>query len=534
MNFQLVLVDDNNKKVGYGTYEECHAGNGVHHRAFVTLLFDKENKILIQKRKHRLFDGLWDLTAISHPLHVNGQDESYQEASDRALLKEMGISSVEVQKIGAFNYFAKDGKNCENEHCAVLVGNFDGRFKPNKNEVYEAKKVKLADFIADVQKNPKKYTPWAVLASESLKEQRPNLFKQELENFLKLYEPYASNFYLKKIKETKKYSPVVSNFYKDLADFSKGGKKLRAFFVYLGYKAGGRTDIQKILPISLAFEMTQNFFLIHDDIMDNSDLRRGKPTIHKVYEKKHGPSISLRQNSGQALRTRRHYGEGMAITLGDIAAIEAFSIVGNSDFNSGLKAECIKDFSKVLLETAYGQSLDLEYAYERGDISQILKIADLKAARYSVAGPLLIGAKLAKVKNSQVKALLNFGLNTGLAFQLQDDYLSLFGDEETIGKSILSDMREGKNTVLIYKARELAAPADRKKLNEIWGTKDAALGDLEIVRKIVEGCGSLAWSRQESLRRIGEARTEINKISQDMEIRAIFNQIGDYVINRKR
>lgn len=518
MNFQLVLVDDNNKKVGYGTYEECHAGNGVHHRAFVTLIFDKENKVLIQKRKHRLFDGLWDLTAISHPLHVNGRDESYQEASDRALLKEMGISSVEVQKIGAFNYFAKDGKNCENEHCAVLVGNFDGRFKPNKNEVYEAKKVKLADFIADVQKNPKKYTPWAVLASGSLKEQRPNLFKQELDKFLKLYEPYARQFYSRKIKDTKKYSPIVSNFYKNLADFSNGGKKLRAFFVYLGFKAGGRADTEKILPISLAFEMTQNFFLIHDDIMDNSDLRRGKPTVHKVYEKKHG----------------RHYGEGMAITLGDIAAIEAFNIVGDSDFSSDLKVECFKDFSQVLLETAYGQSLDLEYAYERGDISQILKIADLKAARYSVAGPLLIGARLARARSFQVKALLNFGLNAGLAFQLRDDYLSLFGDEVTIGKSILSDMREGKNTVLIYKARELTATVDKKKLNEIWGTKDAALGDLEIVRKIVEGCGSLAWCRQESLRRIGEARTEINKISQDAEIRAIFNQIGDYVINRKR
>lgn len=538
---ELVLVDESGKKIGYGTYEKCHIGQGKRHRAFVTLLFDKDNNVLLQKRKHRLFDNLWDLTAISHPLNISGRDESYQEASDRALKKEMGIGFVRVEKIGAFNYFAKEGKNCENEYCAVLTGNYDGKFKPNNDEAYEARKVKFEEFLGDIEKNTKKYTPWAVLASKILKVQSPNLFKKELEKFLKLYEPFAADFYSKKIKETKKYSPIVSNLYKELENFSKGGKKLRAFFVYLGYLVGGGEDLKKILPISLAFEMTQNFLLIHDDIMDNSDLRRGKPTVHKIYEKKHGPSTSLRQNSGftqkvhpegQALRASIHYGESMAITLGDIAAIEVFDIVNSSDFSDDLKVECTKNFSKVLLETAYGQSLDLEYSFVKPNLPVIFKIADLKAARYSVVGPLLIGARLGGANQLPIKAIEDYGLRVGLAFQLADDILGVFGDEEVLGKSTLSDMREGKNTLLIHKAKRAATRHEKTQLEEIWGKNSADIYDLARVKVIIERSGALEWCRRENQKLIGEAKRAISRITKDEKLRLVFEQVADFVVTR--
>lgn len=168
MHSQVILVDSKDNKLGYGTLKETHTGLGKHHRAFVTLLFNDNNQVLLQKRKHRLFDGLWDLTAISHPFNIFGKDESYQEASDRALRKEMGIGPVPIEKIGGFNYFAKDGKNCENEYCAILVGEYDGSYEPNPKEVYEVKKVGFREFCKDVLKNPKKYTPWAQQSAEKL------------------------------------------------------------------------------------------------------------------------------------------------------------------------------------------------------------------------------------------------------------------------------------------------------------------------------------------------------------------------------
>ncbi len=164
----VLLVDEEDKLQGYASREECHFGKGRRHRAFVTLLFDSGGQVILQKRKHKLFDGLWDLTAISHPLRVFGKNESYQAASNRALKKEMGIGSVRIEKVGAFNYFAKSGKNCENEYCAVLVGNYNGNLKPNKNEVYQTKKLKFDEFIEEVKNNPKIFTPWAKKAVKIL------------------------------------------------------------------------------------------------------------------------------------------------------------------------------------------------------------------------------------------------------------------------------------------------------------------------------------------------------------------------------
>src|SRR3989344_1349977 len=147
----LILVDQNNNFLGYALRKECHTGKGRKHRAFVTLLFDSNNNVILQRRKHELFDNTWDLTAISHPLHIDGRDEDFQMASNRALAKEMGISNVPIKKIGGFNYFAKDGEgDCENEYCAVLIGKYDGPINPNSNEGYETKKINYQQFLSEV------------------------------------------------------------------------------------------------------------------------------------------------------------------------------------------------------------------------------------------------------------------------------------------------------------------------------------------------------------------------------------------------
>lgn len=165
----LLLVDDSDNFLGYEKRVVCHTGKGKRHRAFVTLVVDGDNKVILQRRRHKLFDNVWDLTAISHPLHIDNRDETWQEASDRALKKEMGIEHVEIKNIGGFNYFAKDGKNCENEHCVVLIGKYDGEIKSNPDEVYEVKKKEYKDFICDVYKNSSKYAPWAILAAGVLR-----------------------------------------------------------------------------------------------------------------------------------------------------------------------------------------------------------------------------------------------------------------------------------------------------------------------------------------------------------------------------
>ena len=178
---QVIVVDDNDNFLGrYAPRHKAHTGQGIHHRAFVCFLINKKGEILLQKRKHWLWDNLWDVSAISHPLHLEDHDESYEEATLRALKKEMGVDGVAVKKLGGFNYFRKhdidDG--CENEYCAIMYGGYDGKVKSDSEDVYEHKWMDLDEFMRDTKQNPKIYTPWAILMTNTLQKEGVNNHSQ--------------------------------------------------------------------------------------------------------------------------------------------------------------------------------------------------------------------------------------------------------------------------------------------------------------------------------------------------------------------
>ena len=168
----LMLVDENDTFLGYEKRGICHLGNGLHHRAFVALLHNSKGEVLLQKRKHKLWDSFWDTTAISHPLNLGDTDETYNEAGNRALKNEMGIENVTLKNIGGFNYFAKHGENCENEYCAILIGNYDDEVTIDTNSVYEYKWIPQEDFIKECLKENKEFTPWAIYTGKFLYENK--------------------------------------------------------------------------------------------------------------------------------------------------------------------------------------------------------------------------------------------------------------------------------------------------------------------------------------------------------------------------
>lgn len=165
----LLLVDDNDNFLGkYAKRIDCHTGEGIKHRAFVTLLENDIGEVLMQKRKHKLWDGFWDTTAISHPLHKDGHDETYEEAAERTQKVEMGITGAAIKKTGGFSYFAKFGNMCENEYCAILTGTYNGTVVPNKDAVYEFAWVSKKTFIKKCLDEDASYTPWAILTGKFL------------------------------------------------------------------------------------------------------------------------------------------------------------------------------------------------------------------------------------------------------------------------------------------------------------------------------------------------------------------------------
>ncbi len=511
---QIILVSKNDKKLGYTSLEEGHTGRGKRHRAFVTLLFNSKNQVLLQKRKHRLFDSFWDFTAISHPLKNGKGEESYQEASDRALAKEMGIGHVDVKKIGAFNYFAREGKNCENEYCAILVGNYDGVYRQNAKEIYQSGWVDFGKFKQDLRKNPKKYTPWARLAVNKLP--KTNLFLEELSQFLIKYEGYRKEFFQKKQKNNSKHREIL-NFYRDLEEFTRGGKKLRAFLVYLGFLSarGNKADIKKVLPIALALEILHSFFLIHDDIMDRADIRRGKPSIHKKYSK-----------------FGEHFGVSVGILIGDIAAFEAFKLISESNFDPETKNKVLNFVLSSSLDTGFGQALDVFYSQKEPTEAIIWEILDNKTGKYSVICPLSVGSTLAGGTRAQLAAISKFGYYAGRAFQLHDDVLGVFGDEKIIGKSILSDICEGKNTLLIAKGFSLANDFNRKKLKKLWGKPDANVEDLNLVKNILSSCGALSKVEETKINLVKSAKQGITLITKEQKLVQIYLEMADFIVGR--
>ncbi len=167
----IIACSDEGEFLEYIPKSVGHTGEGRRHLAITVLLYNSKGEVLLQRRKHKVFDNVWDFTASTHPLHqLNGKDESLEDATLRALKVEYGIENpVELNNLGFFNYFSKIGELCENEHCAMMVGEYDGALNMDPSVGYEYKWVSKDEFLKDVQKNPDQYAPWVIEGIKVLK-----------------------------------------------------------------------------------------------------------------------------------------------------------------------------------------------------------------------------------------------------------------------------------------------------------------------------------------------------------------------------
>ncbi len=172
MSEQIILsCDDQGNFLEYISKEAGHTGQGRRHLAIAVLIQNSKGEVLLQKRKHKIFDNIWDITGATHPLHrENGSDESLEEATWRCLKDEFGVQQkIPLKNLGFFNYFAQYGEFCENEHCAMMAGKYDGAVNLNPEMGYEYKWIKEEEFIEDIEQNPGSYTPWAIEGVKVLK-----------------------------------------------------------------------------------------------------------------------------------------------------------------------------------------------------------------------------------------------------------------------------------------------------------------------------------------------------------------------------
>lgn len=163
MGQTILACDDQGNFLEYIPKEVGHTGEGRRHLAVTVLIYNNRGEVLLQRRKHQVFDNIWDFTASTHPLHKeDGSDETLEKATVRSLEEEWGIIEIRgIRIIGEFNYYAKIGDLCENEHDNLLIGGYNGEVKLNSDVAYEYKWIKKEEVLKDMQKNPQKYSPWA-------------------------------------------------------------------------------------------------------------------------------------------------------------------------------------------------------------------------------------------------------------------------------------------------------------------------------------------------------------------------------------
>lgn len=160
----LVLVDDHDNELGLDTRENCHKGTGRRHRAFVVFLFDKDGRMLLQRRslKKKLWPSFWDLSVTSHVY----KGETYEAAGIRRSMQELNLKVKSLERKLDYTYFAKFGDYCENEFCVLLTGDIDGAPAPNPDEIMETRFMTMDELAKDMAKNPGSYTPWFKIAFE--------------------------------------------------------------------------------------------------------------------------------------------------------------------------------------------------------------------------------------------------------------------------------------------------------------------------------------------------------------------------------
>lgn len=318
-------------------------------------------------------------------------------------------------------------------------------------------------------------------------------------------------------KEIEKYKNNVfmKEAVEELRRLSVGGKRVRGYLVKLGQLLYGKND-ESYLDIAAAIEIFQTAILIHDDIIDKADKRRGMKTINYKY--------------------KGHIGISKAICIGDLGFFISYRVINNSNISDELKNEIMKTYSKTLYNTVNGEIIDVELPLESMEFHKKMNenlIYDIyinKTAWYTIIGPILIGAASAGAKESDKEKLTQMGINLGIAFQIKDDLLGLYSDVNKIGKT-LNDIKENKQTIIYKYAIDHANKKELKFIEENYGNPDISAKNTKKLLDLFEKIG--AKKNAESL--MEEYTNKSMNIIKDMNIynKDKFINFANYLLKRE-
>lgn len=359
-----------------------------------------------------------------------------------------------------------------------------------------------------VLKNSEEFLKW-FLGDKNLHDKKIGFILDEdgtikkmevLYEFLKYYLSVKDKFTLKMEDYNSLFVKGYSNRFLEEAleqfvSSNKGGKFLRACLIALGYQSFGNDD-DNYLALGCALELFQTSILIHDDIIDKADKRRGLDTIPVKYQKIYGDPI---KEGNDFEGKRKDIGNSMALCLGDLGFYLALQIIVQNYRNNENLDRVLEYYNSVAIKTCEGEMVDVilpfyeEFYGEEDDLeSHVMEIYKLKTAWYSVVGPYSLGAILGGLDDDKVHKLEDALINLGVAFQIKDDLLGIYGDEKHIGKSVTSDVSEYKQTILYAYAINTKY---RDELLKYYG-KEISVKEMDKVKEIFDKSGAREYANK--------------------------------------
>ena len=539
MSELCILVDKDDNPIGSASKKECHHGEGALHRAFSVLLFDANDRLLVQKRASTkiTFPSIWANTCCSHPLMVSdgGGEEPVRSAAIRKMEQELGIPSEISEKwnfreIGKFKYSSRwDSEWIEREIDHVLMVRGDTDIKPNLNEVEAFEWLDLDEvgrMVAQTGRwSEEVVAPWfkAIMTSylpegksveeamrsksdEILQFGRMSLYPGDSSQILSVlseHREHAEEHIMKglsKISQTRLHA-AMSHL------FTGGGKRLRAMLPILVGKAIGEGH-EGHYVLGACIEIIHNFTLVHDDIMDQDPVRRGLKAVHVEFD------------------------DSTAINAGDAMLALSFEMLADSNHIGDDQLRLlVRNIGEMVRRVAEGQQEDFEF--EGRDVvseeNYLAMIEGKTSAMFQMCAK--TGAIISGASDEMIETMSEWGLMLGLCFQIMDDVIDLRSDTETLGKTSGSDISSGKRTLIAIHA--LSCGADMANFKAAFGNEDASEGMISKAIEDLEESGSLNYAWKRALDYHEAAHQALDKIHPSPSL-DILRTITDFQIIRVR
>jgi geranylgeranyl pyrophosphate synthase len=319
------------------------------------------------------------------------------------------------------------------------------------------------------------------------------------------------------------------DFYGNMKEYlMRGGKRLRPVLVAIGYKAiKGKIELKHLYRAANSIEILHNGSLLHDDLIDHDETRRGGKTFHITYR-------DIYQARSHDMEKAQDFGSTMAIIGGDLLLNMGAQAIHDSNLSEDVASKCLRHYQDAFQSLADGVMLEMTMI-DRDDITEdiYLEMVSLKTA-VLFDKSLSMGALMANATESQIEALSEFGVKVGQAFQIQDDVLGSFGDEAKTGKSVDGDIREAKKTMIVLKTYEHADSAQKKLLDSLLGKRDMTPAEVDKVRDIFVKTGGLKETQKLMDRLLHEGQKALDKASPPLKpkYKEFLLELAEFLVKR--